>query len=45
MKTKRTQPIRTAVALIAWATILVPPSQACTGITLRVIDGSVVYGR
>lgn len=38
-------PIRAAVAIITTVAILAPPSNACTGITLKAIDGSVVYGR
>ncbi len=34
-----------AFAIIVCASIFTPPSQACTGITLKSTDGAVVFGR
>ena len=37
--------IRTSIAIIAFAATTALPSNACTGITLKALDGSVVCGR
>ncbi len=45
MKTQQRRIFITTAILIACAAIFAIPSQACTGITLRALDGSVVFGR
>jgi choloylglycine hydrolase len=42
---KTLHPKSLLVALIASAATLTPPAHACTGITLKALDGAVVYGR